>query len=88
MHVWAYQRGVVLEDSSPGKPIDNALTEAFNGWFRAECLDQHLFLTLADTVERLVDWLGYYNKERPFGAIGDKFPITRTQSGGVTSPSA
>lgn len=46
MDLWAYQRGVVLDFSRPGKPTDNAFIEAFNGRFRAECLNQHWFLTL------------------------------------------
>ena len=35
-------RGVVLDFSRPGKPMDNAFIEAFNGRFRAECLNQAL----------------------------------------------
>ncbi|MDZ4066619.1 MAG: IS3 family transposase, partial [Tabrizicola sp.] len=56
MDLWAYQRGVVLDFSRPGKPTDNAFIEAFNGRFRAECLNQHWFLTLADAAEKLEAW--------------------------------
>ena len=87
MDLWAYQRGVVLDFSRPGKPMDNAFIEAFNGRFRAECLNQHWFLTLADAAEKLEAWRRYYNEERPHGAIGNNVPIMLTQSGGVTSPS-
>ncbi len=51
MDLWAYQRGVVLDVSRQGKPTGNAFIEAFNGRFRAECLNQHWCLTLADAVE-------------------------------------
>lgn len=55
---------------------DNASIEAFNGRFRAECLNQHWFLTLADAAERLEDRRRYDNEERPHGAIGNKVPIS------------
>ena len=45
LDVWAYQRGVTLDFSRPGKPTDNAFIEAFNGRFREECLNAHWFLT-------------------------------------------
>ena len=38
MDLWAYQRGVTLDFSRPGKPTDNAFIEAFNGRFCTECL--------------------------------------------------
>lgn len=41
MYLWAYLRDVVLDFSRPGKPTDNAFIEAFNGRFRAECLNDH-----------------------------------------------
>ena len=37
--------GVTLDFSRPGKPTDNAFIEAFNGRFRAECLNAHWFLS-------------------------------------------
>jgi len=55
---------------------------AFNGRFRAECLNAHWFLTLADAAEKLETWRRYYNEERPHSAIGNKAPITLTKSGG------
>ena len=36
LDLWAYQRGVVLDFSRPGKPTDNPFIESFNGKFRAE----------------------------------------------------
>ena len=87
MDLWAYQRGVVLDFSRPGKPTDNAFIEAFNGRFRAECLNTHWFLTLADAVKKLEAWRTSYNEERPHGAIGNKVPIMLTKTGDVISPS-
>ncbi len=87
MDFLAYQRGVTLDFSRPGKPMDNAFIEAFNGRFRAECLNTHWFLTLADAIEKLEAWRRYYNEERPHVAIGNKVPIMLTRSGDVTSPS-
>jgi len=84
MDLWAYQRGVVLDFSRPGKPTDNAFIEAFNGRFRAECLNQHWFLTLADAAEKLEAWRRYYNEDRPHGAIGNKPPAALRNTCGMT----
>ena len=70
LDLWAYQRGVTLDFSRPGKPTDNAFIEAFNSRFRAECLNANWFMSLADAQEKLEDWRKYYNEERPHGAIG------------------
>ena len=48
LDLWAYQRGVTLDFSRPGKPTDNAFIESFNGKFRAECLNAHWFMSLDD----------------------------------------
>lgn len=45
---WAYENGVTIDFSRPGKPTDNALIESFNGSFRDECLNVHWFLSLED----------------------------------------
>lgn len=56
LDLWAYAHDVVLDFSRPGKPMDNAFIEAFNGRLRAECLNAHWFLTLADAREKLECW--------------------------------
>ncbi len=86
LDLWAYAKGVTLDFSRPGKPTDNAYIEAFNGRLRAECLNAHWFLTLADAAEKLEAWRRYYNEERPHGSIGHKVPISLINHGGATSP--
>ena len=44
---WAYENGVTLDFSRPGKPTDNAFVESFNGRLRDECLNTHWFLSLS-----------------------------------------
>ncbi|RVC79967.1 transposase, partial [Mesorhizobium sp. M2A.F.Ca.ET.046.02.1.1] len=56
------------------------------GRFRAECLNAHWFLTLADAAEKLEDWRRYYNEVRPHGAIGHKVPISLLTPDGAASP--
>src|SRR4029077_7526152 len=53
---------------------------------RAECLNAHWFVTLADAREKLEDWRKYYNEDRPHGAIGNKPPIMLLNHDGATSP--
>lgn len=38
---WAWRRGVKLDFIRPGKPIENAHIESFNGRLRDECLNVH-----------------------------------------------
>jgi putative transposase len=44
---WAYQRGIQLHFIRPGKPVENAFIESFNGHLRDECLNVHQFTSLA-----------------------------------------
>jgi putative transposase len=87
LDLWAYSNSVTLDFSRPGKPTDNAFIEAFNGRFRAECLNAHWFMTLADAQEKLEAWRKYYNEERPHGAIGNRAPIYLQNCGDASSPS-
>lgn len=87
LDLWAYQKDVVLDFSRPGKPTDNAYIESFNGKFRAECLNQHWFLTLDDARQKMEDWRRDYNEVRPHLAQAHPVrhePIVReiTQPGG------
>jgi len=58
---WAYEHGVTLDISRPGKPTDNALVESFNGRFREECLNAHWFLSLDDARGKIEAWRTFYN---------------------------
>jgi putative transposase len=86
MDLWAYQRGVTLDFSRPGKPTDNAFIEAFNSKLRSECLNTHWFLSLEDACEKLERWRRHYNEDRPHSAIGNIPPILLANSPGATSP--
>ncbi len=70
MDRWAYEHRVELDFSRPGKPTDNAKIESFNGRFRAECLNAHWFLSLADAQRKIEAWRRYYNETRPHSALG------------------
>jgi putative transposase len=56
LDLWAFANDVRLDFSRPGKPADNGFIEAFNGKLRAECLNAHWFMSLADAREKLEDW--------------------------------
>jgi putative transposase len=68
----AYANDVTLDFSRPGNPTDNGFIEAFNSKLRAECLNAHWFLSLADAREKLETWRRDYNDVRPHSAIGYK----------------
>lgn len=70
MDRWAYEHGVELDFSRPGRPTDNAKVESFNGRFREECLNAHWFLSLEDAKSKIEAWRQYYNEERPHSAQG------------------
>jgi putative transposase len=74
LDTWAYQHGVGLEFSRPGKPTDNAFAESFNGRFRDECLDQHWFASLEEARQTIEAWRVDYNTERPHRALGQQAP--------------
>jgi putative transposase len=86
LDLWAYQKGVTLDFSRPGKPTDNAFIEAFNGRLRHECLNAHWFLALDDAREKLEAWRRDYNEVRPHGAIGNKPPVTLLNRSQASSP--
>jgi putative transposase len=68
MDKWAYERGVELDFSRPGKPTDNARVESFNGRLRQECLNANWFLSPDDAKAKIGAWRTYYNESRPHSA--------------------
>jgi putative transposase len=74
LDAWAYERGVRLSFIRPGKPVENAYIESFNGRFRDECLNEHWFLTMAHARRVIESWRIEYNTERPHSSLGDLTP--------------
>ena len=71
---WAYRRGVRLHFIDPGKPVQNAYVESFNGRFRDECLNQHWFIGLDDSRRIIEEWREDYNTIRPHSSLGNAAP--------------
>lgn len=71
---WAYEHGVTMDFSRPGKPTDNPFTESFNGSLRDECLNIHWFLSLEDAQEKLDNWRREYNHERTHSSLNGMAP--------------
>jgi putative transposase len=72
---WAYERRVQLRFIEPGKPIQNAFVESFQGRLRDECLDRHWFVSLADARHTVEAWRQDYNRVRPHSALGYRPPV-------------
>lgn len=71
---WAYQQQVQLQFIDPGKPIQNAFIESFNGRFRDECLNVHWFTSLADAQLLIEAWRLDDHQQRPHSALGYRTP--------------
>jgi putative transposase len=70
----AYEHGVTLEFIQPGKPIQNAAVESFNGRMRDELLNQHWWRTLDEAREAVAAYREDYNHVRPHSALGNRTP--------------
>jgi putative transposase len=75
LDAWAYARGVRLLFIRPGKPVENAYIESFNGKFRDECLNEHWLVTMAHARRVIESWRIEYNTERPHSSLGDRTPV-------------
>jgi putative transposase len=75
LDAWAYERGVKLHFIRPGKPVDNAYMESFNGKFRDECLNQNWFMSLGHARQVIEEWRVDYNMVRPHSSLDDMTPI-------------
>jgi len=71
---WAEERGVEWHYIAPGKPQQNAFVESFNGRLRDECLNEHVFGSLAEARRLIEAWREDYNRVRPHGSLGGRTP--------------
>ncbi len=66
---WAYKHGVTLHFIEPGKPVQNAYAESFNGRLRDEYLNGTWFASLADARATIESWRKDYNDARPHSGL-------------------
>ena len=62
-----------MSSGRPGKPIENAFAESFNGRMRDECLNEHWF-DLAEARSKIGSCRADYKEVRPHSALGNRTP--------------
>lgn len=79
---WSEERGVRLEFIQPGKPVQNAYVESFNGRLRDECLNANWFTSLRDARHKIESWRHDYNQQRPHSSLNYMAPaeFAKTQA--------
>lgn len=84
---WAHERGVTLHFIEPGKPVQNAYAESFNGRLRDECLNESWFTSLADARVTIESWRKDYNETRPHSGLAGCTPLefAKAAAAGATS---
>ena len=74
MLAWSKPAGVRLHFIDPGRPVQNAFIESFNGKLRDECLNQHWFVSLEEARRIIKSWRMDYNTARPHSSLGYMTP--------------
>jgi putative transposase len=72
---WASLKGVKLNFIRPGKPIENAFAESFNGRLRDECLNTNWFIDMKHARNVIEDWRKDYNEVRPHSSLNNRTPV-------------
>ena len=71
---WAFRQGIQLDFIRPGKPVENACIESFNGRLRDECLNVHQFRALDEARAIIEAWRLDSNQHRPHSSLGNLTP--------------
>ena len=71
---WQQERGVGWHYIAPGKPVQNAFVESFNGRLRDELLNETVFRSLGHARELLAEWRDDYNGCRPHTSLAGLTP--------------
>jgi len=81
----AVDRHVKLHHIAPGKAVQNAFIESFNGRLRDECLKENDVQSLFEVHRILAEWREAYNTKRPHKALGWKTPEGFARSFAISS---
>ncbi len=71
---WGIDRRIDLAHIQPGKPIQNAFAESFNGRLRDECLNTNWFRNLWEARRKISAWRDEYNNYRPHSSLDYRTP--------------
>jgi len=77
---WTDRAKVDWHYIAPGKPIQNAFIESFNGRLRDELLNETLFSSLTHARSLLSNWRSDYNDHRPHSGLGWLTPAEFAQT--------
>jgi len=71
---WCLERKIELVHIEPGKPVQNAHVESFQGKLRDECLNASWFANLFEARRKIAAWQKEYNEERPHSSLAYRTP--------------
>jgi putative transposase len=74
MLAWCKDNSIDWHFIAPGKPIQNAFVESFNGRMRDELLNETLFFSIAEARSKIAAWVADYNGERPHSSLKYQTP--------------
>ena len=74
LDAWAHEHGVVLGFIDPGKPMQNAVVESYNGRMRDECLNVNWWSTIEEARRGIDAHRIDYNEVRPHGSLNQRTP--------------
>jgi putative transposase len=74
LRTWLACQQVTTLYIEPGCPWQNGYGESFNGTVRDECLNLHVFISVAEAGVRLESFRRHYNQERPHSSLGYRSP--------------
>jgi putative transposase len=87
LDAWAYKNKVKLFFIEPGKPMQNAHIESFNGKLRNECLNSEWFTSLREAQRVMEQWRLEYNQVRPHSSLDNLPPeIWWQKQAGISTP--
>lgn len=71
---WLAEVGIATIYIEPGSPWQNGHVESFHNRLRDECLNQELFLSVAEARVVIEEWRHFYNRVHPHSRLGFQSP--------------
>lgn len=76
---WCGGKGITIQYTQPGRPMQNGYIERFNRTFRENILDAYLFEDIQQVQILAEEWMEDYNYKRPHEALKGQTPIQYKQ---------